>query len=225
MTVEPWKIGSTCRLVFGDATPGRFKRSLVRADLGRIGFRTTYLCPSGFEIQTGIITCTPITTVQAAVFVLTAQGTCDAATIQSVKDAITNFLSDETSAFGEFAAGMLCCSGPDAYCSGSHAIPTHRLQFSLAAQQAVTYLLNSERDIQCTTLTCGALCPSAGVYVPKLVVKVSCISIQTTQVRNACTPGIGHKLQDHWALDQNCAATLHCTSTLNLDPFSAGVCM
>lgn len=138
MTVEPWKIGSTCRLVFGDATPGRFKRSLVRADLDRIGFRTTYLCPSGFEIQTDIITCTPITTVQAAVFVLTAQGTCDAATIQSVKDAITNFLSDETSAFGEFAAGMLFCSGAYPCCSGSHAFPTHCLQFGLAAQQAVT---------------------------------------------------------------------------------------
>lgn len=106
MTVDPWRIGTTCRLVFGDATQGRFKRSMVRTDLDRIGFRTTYLCPSGFNITEEIVRCTPITTVQAAVFVLTAQGTCDAATIQSVKDSIANFMSDPTAAFGECTAAL-----------------------------------------------------------------------------------------------------------------------
>lgn len=184
MTVEPWKIGTTCRLVFGDATPGRFKRSMIRADLERIGFRTTYLCPSGYTIQEDIITCTPINTVQAAVYVLTAQGTCDAATIQSVKDAITKFLTDATSAFGEQAflsaplksfACSLVASDPAVLLQQKHLLVSHharrllRLLLWAAGYQNIVWLR-----------LCFSL--SAGVYVPNLVVEVSCISSQTTQV-------------------------------------------
>lgn len=166
MTVEPWNIGTTCRLVFGDTTPGRFKRSMIRADLDRIGFRTTYLCPSGYTIQDDIITCTPINTVQAAVFVLTAQGTCDAATIQSVTDAITQFLSDAPSAFGKQA--LLPAPMKPSACSLVGSDPAvflqqKRVHVSHYAWQLVRLLdVTRASGFGCVFFICRCLCAQFG---------------------------------------------------------------
>lgn len=101
MTVAQAAVGTTCQLVRGNSNLGKFKRTVVRTELTRIPM-PVYLCPSGYTMIPGFTSCVPITTAQAAVFVLTAQGTCDAATIQSVKDAITNYLSSPYSAFGVY---------------------------------------------------------------------------------------------------------------------------
>jgi hypothetical protein len=83
---------------------------MIRTVLDRIGFPTGYLCPSGYTITDDVLNCNPINTVQAAVFVLTAQGTCDAATMQSVKESISKYLADPTTAFGELLAVQQCVS-------------------------------------------------------------------------------------------------------------------
>lgn len=106
MTVAQAAVGTTCQLVRGNSLLGKFKRTVVRTELSRIPM-PIYLCPSGYTMIPGFTSCVPITTAQAAVFVLTAQGTCDGATIQSVKDAITNYLSSPYSAFGECSVEVL----------------------------------------------------------------------------------------------------------------------
>lgn len=105
MTVAKNKIGTTCRLVRGDSKPGRFLRTVVRTDLSKIGLPEGFLCPSGFPPDTqGTSACTPFTTLQEVTVMLTAQGTCDAATIQSVKDALTAYLSNPDTAWGVFTS-------------------------------------------------------------------------------------------------------------------------
>lgn len=48
MTVQQTKIGTTCKLIKGDARPGRFKRTVVRTDLERIAFPTAFLVSMGW---------------------------------------------------------------------------------------------------------------------------------------------------------------------------------
>jgi len=43
MTVDRLKIASTCKLIRGNAMPGRFKRTVVRTELDRVGFPTSFL--------------------------------------------------------------------------------------------------------------------------------------------------------------------------------------
>ena len=43
MTVNISKIGSTCKLIRGDSRPGRFKRTVVRTELSRVGFPSAFL--------------------------------------------------------------------------------------------------------------------------------------------------------------------------------------
>jgi len=43
MTVDRNKLGTTCKLVRGDSRPGRFKRTVVRTELSRVGFPTSFL--------------------------------------------------------------------------------------------------------------------------------------------------------------------------------------
>lgn len=103
MSVAQAKVGSTCRLVFGDASP-QSKRTVYKTDITRMGLPSEHLCPSGFTTAEAGMQCVPITQGQAASFVLTATGSCGATASQSVQGAVSDFLSNPDNAFGE------CCS-------------------------------------------------------------------------------------------------------------------
>lgn len=107
-TVIKTKIGSTCQIIHGDDRPGRFKRTVVRTELSRVALPTAFLCPSGYaQSGEGSSACTPITTPQQLTFVLTAVGTCDAATIQSAKDSWLAYLSNPETSFGVFTPNLV----------------------------------------------------------------------------------------------------------------------
>lgn len=72
--VRQSKVATTCRLIRGDDTTGRFKRTLIRTDADHVGFPAAYLCPSGTIVTEGSTTCTPITTMQQATLVMKASG-------------------------------------------------------------------------------------------------------------------------------------------------------
>lgn len=105
MSVVRAKVGTTCRLVFGDASP-QSKRTVYKTDVTRMGLPSEHLCPSGFTTAEAGTQCVPITQGQAASFVLTATRSCDGTTAsQSVQGAVRDFLSNPDNAFGE-----CCCS-------------------------------------------------------------------------------------------------------------------
>jgi hypothetical protein len=72
--VRQSKVATTCRLIRGDESTGRFKRTVIRTDVDHIGFPAVYLCPSGTIVTEGSSTCTPITTMQQATLVMKASG-------------------------------------------------------------------------------------------------------------------------------------------------------
>ena len=43
MTIDKLKLGSTCKLIRGDSSHGRFKRTVVRTELDRVGFPSSFL--------------------------------------------------------------------------------------------------------------------------------------------------------------------------------------
>lgn len=109
-TVNPASIPKTCSFVKANTDPGTFKRTVIRADLKRLTFPSAFLCPSGTQGSGSFeLSCSPITTPQVAVMVLTGLGTCDAATIEAAKMAFFNFLSNPNTAFGE--CGLSCWAG------------------------------------------------------------------------------------------------------------------
>jgi hypothetical protein len=102
----PWaKIGSTCRLVFGDPH-SQSKRTVSKTDVTRMGLPSDALCPSGYMTAEAGTQCVPITQGQAATFVLTATGSCGVAASQSVQGAVADFLSNPDNAFGERPSGV-----------------------------------------------------------------------------------------------------------------------
>lgn len=107
MTLQRTQIGTTCKLVRGDSTPGRFKRTVVRTDLDRVAFPTAYLCPSGFSPSPdGTAACAPVSTPRQVTFLLTAQGNCDEASIAAVKKALFDHLSNPEAAFGVYTPNL-----------------------------------------------------------------------------------------------------------------------
>jgi hypothetical protein len=69
-----------------------------------MGLPSGYLCPSGFTTSDGGMLCVPMTSLMAATFLLTAEGSCDTDTKQTVKDAITDYLKNPSTAFGKWAS-------------------------------------------------------------------------------------------------------------------------
>lgn len=98
-TVSKVKFATTCKLIKGDDRPGRPFRTVVRTDVDRIGQR---FCASGYVQNDGDNFCSPITTVQQVTLVLIADGTCDAAALQSVKEALYRYLSDPSTSYGVY---------------------------------------------------------------------------------------------------------------------------
>jgi hypothetical protein len=108
MTVDRLKIGSTCKLIRGNDKPGEFKRTVVRTELSRVGFPTSFLCPSGYASNSaGSSACIPVNTQEQISFVLSAAGTCDAATIAAVKASVLAYLSSPESAFGVYSPSLI----------------------------------------------------------------------------------------------------------------------
>jgi hypothetical protein len=102
-TVEPNAIGATCMFVTANTDPGVFKRTMIRADLNRLIFPSTFLCPSGYTSDAnGITPCTPFSTPVVVLLFMRAQGSCSADLIASVRTGLLKFLQDPLSAFGEF---------------------------------------------------------------------------------------------------------------------------
>lgn len=112
--LAPLRVGKSCMFIRADTSNGVFKRSMVRTSLKRLALPSAFICPSGMDAPNGASSCKPITTLQVAVMVLSSIGTCDAATIESVRSTIFAFLSNPNSAHGElkklvWCGWRLCC--------------------------------------------------------------------------------------------------------------------
>jgi len=100
-TVEPVKIGTTCSFVKANTRPGVYKRTMIRADLNRLSLPSMFLCPSGYQQSTGSTPCQPMSSPTVVVFSMTATGVCDESTINSVRTALFNFMSNPTNVYGK----------------------------------------------------------------------------------------------------------------------------
>lgn len=100
------KVATTCRLIRGDDSTGRFKRTMIRTDVDHIAFPAAYLCPSGLTVSEDSTTCTPITTMQQATMVMLAQGGCTIEAIASVKASLQSYLSNPDVAFGVYTPNL-----------------------------------------------------------------------------------------------------------------------
>jgi len=101
-TVEPVEIGKTCSFVKANTRPGVYKRTMVRADLNRLTLPSMFLCPSGYQQSSGFTPCEPMSSPTVVVFSMTATGQCDESTINSVRTALHNFVSNPNNVFGKF---------------------------------------------------------------------------------------------------------------------------
>lgn len=101
-TVEPNAIGATCMFVTANTEPGVFKRTMIRADLGRLIFPSAFLCPSGYTSDiNGITPCAPNTAPVTVLLFMRAAGSCSDSLIASVRTSLLRFLQSPTLAFGE----------------------------------------------------------------------------------------------------------------------------
>lgn len=171
-TVIPAQIPKICAFVKADTEPGTFKRTVIRADLKKLTFPSAFLWPSGTQGSGNYeLSCSPITTPQIAVMVLTGLGTCDAATIEAARTAFLNFLSDPSTVFGECILSphaMVSCSPCLNYVKCQHALSrlallaitpscsarAKRLATAVAARSIVCQGAHST----CTTVTLCSLC-------------------------------------------------------------------
>lgn len=104
-TVDAWAVGTTCTFVTGDPTLGRFKRTVIRTDLSRLGFPNSLPCPSGYVLQNGT-GCVAVKDVQQLTWTINGQGRCDAATLASVKAAVTAYLSSPSTGHGVLGTSL-----------------------------------------------------------------------------------------------------------------------
>lgn len=92
------QIATTCKLIRGDDRNGKFKRTVVRTDLDRIGLPIFYLCLGDRATSNNDLTgCSPITTLGQVVFVLKKRTQCDAAFIAAAREQATAYLTTPTS--------------------------------------------------------------------------------------------------------------------------------
>lgn len=83
----------------------------VRYTLVRLKMPPWSCCcsPSGYQGSSSFdVSCSPITTPQVAVLVLTGFGTCDAQTIDDARTALYNFVSTPSTAFGMCVRACVC---------------------------------------------------------------------------------------------------------------------
>jgi hypothetical protein len=108
-TVDVGAVASTCKLVQGDDYPGRFIRTVVRVDMDQTNFPAALPCPSGYVStnETGTAGCVKDTNSQLLTWKLIGQGSCDAATVASVRTAVTSYLSSPLTAYGVFAPSLV----------------------------------------------------------------------------------------------------------------------
>lgn len=61
-TVNPVDIAKSCKFVTANTNNGVYQRTMIRADLNRLIFPTSFLCPSGYTVdEGGISACQPLT--------------------------------------------------------------------------------------------------------------------------------------------------------------------
>ena len=103
-TVAPVDIGKTCMFVTANTQPGVYKRTMIRADVNRLIFPSSFLCPSGYTADAnGVTPCAPNTAPVVVMLFMRAQGSC-ADLVTSVRNSLLAFLSDPNQAFGEYCA-------------------------------------------------------------------------------------------------------------------------
>lgn len=101
-TVAPVDIGKTCMFVTANTQPGVYKRTMIRADVNRLIFPSSFLCPSGYTADAnGVTPCAPSASPVVVTLFFRTSGTCSADLIASVRNSLLAFLSDPNQAFGE----------------------------------------------------------------------------------------------------------------------------
>lgn len=129
-TVDRSKMGTTCVLIRGDGRPGRYLRTVIRADPLNVGV-PLQLCPSGWSVQSGTLQCTPITTpVQVVVRLQADKHGCNTTVIQFLQEAFFSFLTDASRSFGLHTASLnvgVSCS----------LVPVYTVSMSSAAKGSV----------------------------------------------------------------------------------------
>lgn len=106
-TVDAGAVASTCKLLQGDDYPGRFQRTVVRVDMDQTNFPNALPCPSGYLLSNKTGSCIKDTNSQLLTWNLIGQGSCNAATVVSVRTAVTNYLSSPVTAYGTFAPSLV----------------------------------------------------------------------------------------------------------------------
>lgn len=107
-TVDKSKMGTKCVLIRGNDEPGRFIRTVIRADPLNVGVHSTLLCPSGYTTgQSDPLFCSPIVTpLQVTVLLQTDRGTCNTTVNQFLQDAFFTYLTDASFSFGLNTANL-----------------------------------------------------------------------------------------------------------------------
>lgn len=109
-TVDRTKIATTCKLLKGDSTSGKFKRTMVRTHLDRIGLPVFYLCLGDRSVSNDVTGCSPITTLEQVAFALNKRTQCSPAFIEAAKEQAKSYMIVPASSSS--AAPVLNIKGP-----------------------------------------------------------------------------------------------------------------